>query len=77
LQSQSDAIAESIALSQDVSAISRRVDLLERGREGDLAQLFEKLNGVEEKSWDEQALLAEQIAALESKLAVKPGGGGA
>ena len=77
LQSQADAIAESIALSQDVSAISRRVDLLERGREGDLAQLFEKLNGVEEKSWDEQALLAEQIAALESKLAVKPGGGGA
>jgi methionyl-tRNA synthetase len=76
LQSQSGAVAESIALSQDLSAISRRVDVLERGREGDLAQLFEKLNGVEEKSWDEQALLAEQIAALEAKMAVTPGGGG-
>jgi hypothetical protein len=76
LQAQSSAVAESIALSQDLSAISRRVDVLEQGREGDLAQLFEKLNGVEEKSWDEQALLAEQITALEAKLAVTPGGGG-
>lgn len=76
LQSQSSAVAESIALSRDVPVISRRVDALERGREGDLAQLFEKLNVVEEKSWDEQAVLAEQIAALESKLAIRPGGSG-
>ena len=39
-------------------------------------QLSEKLNGVEEKQFDEQVLLEEQIAALESQLAVTVTGGG-
>jgi hypothetical protein len=62
--------------SEQVSAVSHRVEVLERGREGDLQQLSEKLNGVEEKQFDEQVLLEEQIAALESQLAVTVTGGG-
>ena len=52
-----------------VSGLSVRIDVLERGKESDLAQLSEKLNGVEEKQWDEQVALSQQIAALESQLA--------
>lgn len=76
IQDTADTASQTEALSQQVSTVSRRVEVLEQGREVDLALLSEKLNGVEEKSWDEQALLAEQIATLESKLAVTPGAAG-
>ena len=56
-------------VTQGLSLIVSRVDVLERGKEADLAQLSEKLNGVEEKQWDEQVALSQQIAALESQLA--------
>ena len=58
-----------VADSALVSGLSVRIDVLERGKESDLAQLSEKLNGVEEKQWDEQVALSQQIAALESQLA--------